>query len=66
MKRDKQRLLTGIEIDELFRYPQGRAARLAKQGKLPSIVLPDGSIRFSRNDIEAVINSRRTEKKECR
>jgi len=44
-------LLTPEEIDRLFRYPRGRAAKLAEAGLLPAIYLPDGEIRFDRQVI---------------
>ncbi len=40
------RLLTPEEIDDLFRFKKGRAARLARRGELPAIFLPGGDIRF--------------------
>lgn len=43
--------LTPEEVDGLLRYPRGRAARLARAGKLPVIILPDGELRFSRDSI---------------
>ncbi len=49
-------LLTAMEVEKLLAYPQGRAARLARAGLLPSIVLPDGELRFRQADIEALIN----------
>ena len=47
-------LLTPREVDQLFRYPRGRAVKLAKAGLLPAIVLPDGEIRF---DHQAIANA---------
>ena len=44
----------------MFRYPNGRAARLAKAGKLPCIVLPDGGIRFDQSEIEKLLKSSNT------
>lgn len=51
-------LLTPREVDQLLRYPQGRAVKLAHTGKLPAVFLPDGEIRFSPRDIETVAQSR--------
>jgi hypothetical protein len=48
-------LLTPEEVDRFFRYPRGRAARLAKAGKLPAIFLPDGEVRFDREAIAAAV-----------
>ena len=44
-------ILTPEEVDSLLRYPRGRAARLARAGKLPVIILRDGELRFSRDSI---------------
>ncbi len=43
------------EIDQRFRWSIGRAERLARRGKLPHVVLPDGSIRFEPEAIEGLI-----------
>jgi hypothetical protein len=48
-------LLTPEEVDRFFRYPRGRAARLAKAGMLPAIFLPDGELRFDREAIAAAL-----------
>jgi hypothetical protein len=48
-------LLTPREVDLLFRYPTGRSRRLARQGKLPHIILPDGEIRFVREVIAELL-----------
>jgi predicted site-specific integrase-resolvase len=48
-------LLTSREVDRLFRYSSGKAVRLAKAGRLPHIILPDGSIRFREKDIEGLL-----------
>ncbi len=45
----------GTEIDKKLTWPLGRAERLARRGKLPHIVLPDGSIRFRWDQIEPLI-----------
>ena len=47
-------LLIPREVDRLFRWPPGRAKKLAKLGKIPSIVLPDGEIRFDEAEIESL------------
>jgi hypothetical protein len=47
-------LLTAREVDTYLRHPRGRALRLARQGKLPAITLPDGEVRFKREAIEAI------------
>lgn len=48
-------LIFGIEVDARLRWPVGRATQLAKKGRLPSKLLPDGSIRFDWNEIERLI-----------
>ena len=48
-------LLTSSEVDAILRYRPGRARRLAKAGQLPSVVLPDGEIRFREADIAALL-----------
>jgi hypothetical protein len=50
-------LLTPEEVDRFFRYPRGRAARLATAGKLPAVFLPDGEIRFDREAIVAALTT---------
>ena len=50
-----QPLLTPLEVDELLRYPRGRSVRLAKEGKIPFVMLPDGELRFDREYIEALL-----------
>ena len=47
--------LYGEEVDQRLNWPLGRAERLARRGKLPHLVLPDGSIRFEWSPIEALI-----------
>ena len=47
--------LYGDEIDKRLTWPLGRAERLARRGKLPHVVLPDGSIRFLWEQIEPLI-----------
>ncbi len=49
-------LLTPRDVDSLLRYPHGRSLKLARKGKLPSIVLPDGEVRFRRREIEILID----------
>jgi hypothetical protein len=47
-------LLMPYEVYRIFRYPAGKSERLAKRGKIPHIRLPDGQIRFKRNQIEKI------------
>ncbi len=58
-----QRLLTPRETDQLLRYPHGRSIRLAKQGKLSAIILPDGEYRFAEKDIELILLGHRRSSK---
>ena len=48
-------LLYGEEIDKKLNWPLGRAERLARRGRLPHVVLPDGAIRLRWSDIEPLI-----------
>ena len=48
-------LLLGIEIDKRLSWPLGRSERLAKRQRLPHVVLPDGSVRFDWQAIEATL-----------
>lgn len=48
-------LITGFDVDLIFKWPHGRAERLARRGDLPFYSLPDGSVRFSRSEIEGLI-----------
>jgi hypothetical protein len=43
------------DVDRHFAWSPGRALRLARRGKLPHHVLPDGSIRFRIKDVEAQV-----------
>jgi predicted site-specific integrase-resolvase len=47
-------LLIAREVERLFRWPRGRALRLARSGSLPHVVLPDGEIRFPEDSIERI------------
>jgi len=55
----EKELLKPNEVDLLFRYPLGRTKKLAKQGKIPSVILPDGEIRFLKSDIDSLMNQSR-------
>jgi hypothetical protein len=48
-------LLYGEEIDQRLNRPLGRADRLARQRRLPHVLLPDGSIRFRWEEIERLV-----------
>ena len=43
------------QVDKRLNWPIGRAKRLAIQGKLPHVLLPDGSLRFEWSAIEPLI-----------
>ena len=46
------------EVDELLKLSPGKAARLARRGLLPAIILPDKSIRFEKTVLSNYLNSR--------
>lgn len=43
------------QIDGCLDWAPGTALRLARRGKLPHYVLPDGSIRLNRGEVESLI-----------
>ena len=55
------KLFTPRELDRLLRYPPGRSLRLAKKGKLPSVELPDGEIRFVEAQVLRILGLNRDE-----
>lgn len=48
-------LLLGEDVDRRLNWPLGRSERLARRGKLPHAVLPDGAIRFEWPSIESLL-----------
>lgn len=50
--------LTPDEVDDLLKLPHGKAARLARRGKLPACLLPDGTIRFEAQELSAFLKER--------
>jgi len=56
MNAQQRVLLVGAEVDKLFRWPRGRAVRMARRGLLGSVTLPDGSLRFKRDVVERIVN----------
>jgi len=50
-------LLRPEEIDHRLNWPLGRSERLARRGRLPHVLLPDGAIRFRWPDIEALLET---------
>jgi excisionase family DNA binding protein len=50
--------LTPDEVDERLKLPHGKASRLARRGKLPALILPDGSVRFDADKLQAFLAAR--------
>ena len=48
-------LLKPKQVDCILQWPFGKTTRLAKQGKIPHILLPDGQIRFTSKDIDGLL-----------
>jgi len=48
-------LIDGLEVDRLLRWRAGRAQKLALRGKLPHYRLPDGAVRFRRDEVLALV-----------
>lgn len=48
-------LVESAKVDKRLLWPLGRAERLARRGRLPHYILPDGSIRFRWSEIEAML-----------
>lgn len=55
MEESYMSLLYPEDIDQRLNWPLGRAERLARQRRLPYVLLPDGSIRFRWEEIEELI-----------
>ena len=47
--------LTPEQVDARLSWPPGRAERLARQRRLPHILLPDGRIRFIWEQVERCV-----------
>jgi hypothetical protein len=43
------------ELDSRLGWQPGKAERLARQRRLPYVLLPDGSVRFEWSEIEPLI-----------
>ena len=43
------------DVDRRLNWPLGRAERFARRRKLPHILLPDGSVRFEWESVEALV-----------
>ena len=50
-----QNIMKPVEVDLTLRWPAGKTERLAKQGKIPHLVLLDGAIRFSPEDVDKIL-----------
>jgi len=48
-------LLKPKQVDRILQWPFGKTARLARQSKIPHILLPDGQIRFASKDIDYLL-----------
>lgn len=48
-------LLYPDDIDSRLNWPPGRTSRLAKAGKIPHYVLPDGAIRLRWEEVEPLV-----------
>ena len=48
-------LIYGTEVDQRLNWPLGRADRLARQRRLPHVLLPDGAVRFDWAVVERLI-----------
>jgi predicted site-specific integrase-resolvase len=44
-------LLSDVEAANLLRMLRCRLAKLARAGKVPCVILPDGELRFRRDDL---------------
>jgi len=52
------RLLTAVDVSELLRVPVSTVYELARSGRLPCLRI-GRAVRFSREDLEAHLSSRR-------
>jgi hypothetical protein len=57
MEGDTMGLLYPEDVDQRLNWPLGRAERLARQRRLPYVMLPDGTIRFRWEEIENLVIS---------
>ena len=48
-------LLYPDDIDQKLNWPPGTAQRMARRRKLPHVLLPDGSVRFRWEEVEALL-----------
>ena len=57
---DAKTLIQPSELDRRLAYRHGRSARLARQGLIPHILLPDGQIRFDPEVIDEWLHNHST------
>ncbi len=50
-------LLYPTDVDQRLNWPLGKAEKLARQRRLPYVLLPDGSIRLRWEDIAPLVLS---------
>ena len=48
-------LLYPTDVDQRLNWPLGKAEKLARQRRLPYVLLPDSSIRFRWEEIERLL-----------
>lgn len=48
-------LLYATDVDQRLNWPLGKTERLARQRRLPYVLLPDGSIRFKWEEIQRLL-----------
>lgn len=59
MQTEEMRLMTPSEVGDLLKLATSRVSRLAKQGRIPCIRLPDGELLFDRADIAKWLEARK-------
>jgi hypothetical protein len=57
MEEELGMFLFAEDLDKRMGWKPGRAERLARQRRLPHVLLPDGSVRFVWDEIQALIVS---------
>ncbi len=56
-----EHLLTSRDLAERLQMPRLRLERMARAGKLPAVVLPDGEIRFLDADVSRWVEEHRVQ-----
>jgi hypothetical protein len=59
MRTDVPRLLTVHDVANLLHMLPRRVIRLAREGKISHVVMPDGDLVFDESDLAAWINEQR-------